>query len=129
MEMEQQKKKRRWNSDHYPKKISVRVTDEEHEEINKHAELRGLSISRYLVTCGLDKRLPKVKENVVKTEQEREQLEMMLRQLWKIGTNLNQLAYGYHISRYIGGKEPDINEVEEAAKEAKELIKEIKNRL
>jgi len=127
--MEAKKKKRRWNSDHYPKKISVRVTDEEHKEINDQAELRGISISRYLVACGLSKRLPIAKEKVIKTEQEREQLEMLLRQLWKVGSNLNQLAHSYNLTKLVGGKEPNILEIEEAAKEAKDLIKEIKNRL
>lgn len=127
--MEEKKKKRSWNSEHYPKGIFVRLTEEEHQEINQQAELRGLSVSRYLVTCGLAKRLPVAKEKAAKTEQEREQLEMILRQLWKVGSNLNQLAHGYNLTRYVGGKEPDVIEVEETAREVKELIKEIKNRL
>lgn len=127
--MEEKKKKRKWNSEHYPKGIFVRLTEEEHKEINDQAELRGLSTSRYLVACGLSKRLPIAKEKIVKTEQEREQLEMLLRQLHKIGSNLNQLAHGYNLSKLVGGKEPSILEVEEAAKLAKELLMEVKNRL
>lgn len=127
--METKKKNRKWNSEHYPKAIFVRVTDEEHTEINAQAELRGMSTSRYLVACGLSKRLPIPKGKIAKTEEDREQLEMLLRQLHKIGSNLNQLAHGYNLSRLLGGKEPNILEVEVAAKEAKVLIKEIKNRL
>src|SRR5438876_5975235 len=100
-ERESKKKKRRqWNSEHLPHAFLVRVTKQEHEEITKRAKLRRLSASRYLVACGLSKVMPKARDREPLTEQEREQVELLLRQLFKVGTNLNQLAHGYNLARY-----------------------------
>lgn len=122
-------RKRRWNSDRYPKMVTVRVTLEEHEELLRRAQRTRLSASRFLVRCGLSQRLPPLRDRPAPTPEERRDLEFLLYQLRKVGTNLNQLAKRTNAARLFGRMRPPASKVEQAASAAEGLIRLLRKRL
>lgn len=72
------------------KKLSFRVTHDEKKAINDNAKKAGLSLSEYQRKSCLDPIII-TKDNVVDKE--------LIRQLLKIGNNLNQLAKHAHVHR------------------------------
>src|SRR5215470_4692911 len=67
----------------YPKPFTVRATMDEHERLMKRAKSAQLSLSRFLVECGLSNEAP---------SWEASQHERTLVQIVRAGNNLNQIA-------------------------------------
>ncbi len=122
-------KARRWNSERYPKAVTVRVTLDEHAQIRERAGRARLSDSRYLARCGLEKRLPPMSDRTPPTEEERKDLEFLLFELRKVGTNLNQLAKRTNSARLLGRTPPPLARVEQAASMVEGLLRLIRKRL
>lgn len=68
----------------YPRMFTLRVTKSEHERLVSRAQEAQLSLSRFLVECGLSKDAP--------TWEDRQQRERAIIQLIRAGNNLNQIA-------------------------------------
>jgi len=63
------------------------------------------------------------------TEEERKDLEFLLYELRKVGTNLNQLAHRTNAARLLGRTPPPRHRVELAAAMVEGLLRLIKKRL
>jgi hypothetical protein len=122
-------KKRNWHSKKLPKHLTVRATEQEHNELKTRASAVRMSASRYLIHRGLAGRLPNLRATQPPTNEERELLERILYALRKVGNNLNQLAYATNSSRWTGTQQPPTSEINGVARQAKELIEEVKKRL
>lgn len=123
------KSPRKWNSERYPKAITVRVTEEEHRQINEWSARASLSASRYLVRRGLSQRLPPLREAFPPKPEDRRQIELLAAELRRIGVNLNQLAKRSNLARIFGGAGPSRSGVERAASQAEALLRILRNRL
>ncbi len=104
----------------YPKKILVRLTEAEKQEIEKDAKQSQLSVSRFLVRsgvgdgCGID-------------PAERELREQAIYELRRVGVNLNQIAYALNAARRTGrGNEPPAPEIAQAAESLKMVLEAVK---
>ena len=126
---EGQPKRRRWNSDRYPKMVTVRVTTDEHSEIVRLAGHARLSTSRLLVSALLDRRLPTLKDSPPPSAETREELLLLLFQLRKVGVNLNQLAYRTNRATLLGRFPPPRRKVDEVAAAVEGLVRVIRNKL
>ena len=124
-----ERKKRSWNSDQYPKVVTVRVSEEEHAKIHGVAGLARLSASRLLVRSLLDRRLPVLADSPPPSTERREELEFLLYELRKVGTNLNQLAHRTNRARLLGRFPPPRRKVDEAAAAVEGIVRLIRNRL
>ncbi len=122
------RRKRRWNSERYPKMVTVRVSDSEHQQILERASRTRLSSSRFLVRAGLAQRFPPIRDRAVPSEEERRELEFLLFELRKIGVNLNQIARDTNLARLLGRRIPRSN-IEQAAQMVQGLVKLICRRL
>jgi predicted DNA-binding protein len=69
---------------HYTETVPVRMTLEEKTRLEEIARDTGLSLSRYLVECGLTKDVP--------DQEDRQQREIALREIKRVGNNVNQIA-------------------------------------
>jgi hypothetical protein len=69
----------------YPKKILARATVDEHQRVATRAKAAGLSVSRFLIEGGLTVD--------VATSEDRRQRERALREIRRVGNNLNQIAH------------------------------------
>jgi two-component sensor histidine kinase len=69
----------------YPKKILARATLDEHGRLMTRAKQAELSLSRFLIECGLTIE--------VASPEDRSQRERALREIRRIGNNLNQVAH------------------------------------
>ena len=116
------KKRRKWNSERYPKAIVIRVTDEEHREINRRAELARMSTSRYLTHCGLKEKAPKLREQARPSGKQRELLEKLIYEVHKAGSNINQVAYSLNSALLTGGARPESEEIRKAARSVVEVL-------
>lgn len=121
--------KRRWNSAHYPKMVTVRVTAQEHAELMRRAAQARMSASRYLCLAGLSGKAPRLRETLPPSPEERAHLEQLLWGLHKLGTNVNQLARAANTARLLGRGGPGPQRLEQAAKEVQLLLRLIKERL
>lgn len=126
---DKRRKARRWNSDRYPKMITVRATREEHRLIMDHSSRARTSASTYLKHCALRRRLPALRETKSPTLEERGDIEFILFQIRKVGVNLNQLARRSNRSRLLGTTGPKSSEVETAAEVAGRLMNLLLKRL
>src|SRR5215813_7969481 len=69
----------------YPKKILARATADEHQRATIRAGAAGLSVSRFLIECALTVE--------VASSEDRSQRERALREIRRVGNNLNQVAH------------------------------------
>lgn len=96
--------------------LTVRVTPDEKQEIERRAEEAGRSVSRFLVESALS-------EEVTSSE-EREELVGELRKLYRevrsIGGNLNQVARRLNQGRAAGGEV--VKSASETAEKASEAV-------
>ena len=69
----------------YPKKILARATADEHQRVTIRAGAAGLSVSRFLIECALTVE--------VASSEERSQRERALREIRRVGNNVNQIAH------------------------------------
>ena len=77
-------KGRRIREKKYPKAFTLRATHNEHDRLLIRAREAKLSLSRFLIECGLGKEAP--------TWEDRQQRERAIIQLIRAGNNLNQIA-------------------------------------
>lgn len=98
----------------YEKRLCVRVTEEELEYLQKKAEGKQLSMSRYLVESGLA-------SNRILNSEEREILERAIFHVRKIGVNLNQIAKTLNRGGDIAGQE-----LRNTLKQQSETLEELK---
>jgi len=73
----------------YPKKILARATADEHQRVTMRACAAGLSVSRFLIECALTVE--------VASSEDRSQRERALREIRRVGNNLNQIAHQLNI--------------------------------
>jgi hypothetical protein len=93
------------------KKVTVRVTIEEHETIKKKSAIANLSISQFFVRAGLGRRIePPIPDDIRKN-------------VAGFGRNLNQLAYHCNAT----GTPAEVEAVEVLRKEAEKIISAIAN--
>jgi DNA-binding NarL/FixJ family response regulator len=69
----------------YTKKIMARATIDEHERLMTRARAADLSLSRFLIECGLTVEIA--------TPEDRSQRERALREIRRVGNNVNQIAH------------------------------------
>ena len=69
----------------YPKKILARATADEHQRVVTRAKAADLSVSRFLIECALTVE--------VASSEDRSQRERALREIRRVGNNLNQVAH------------------------------------
>jgi hypothetical protein len=104
----------------YPKKVLVRLTEAEKQEIEKNAKQSQLSVSRFLVRSG-------VGDERGLDPAERDLREQAIYELRRVGVNLNQIAYALNAARRTGrGGEPPTAEVTKAAESLKTVLEAIK---
>ena len=77
-------KGRRLREKKYPKAFTLRATHNEHDRLLSRAREAKLSLSRFLIECGLCNEAP--------TWEDRQQRERTIIQLIRAGNNLNQIA-------------------------------------
>ena len=73
----------------WPKKIMARATLDEHERLMTRARAADLSLSRFLIECGLTVD--------VATREDRSQRERALKEIRRVGNNLNQITHQLHL--------------------------------
>lgn len=127
--MKSPRRKRRWNSRHYPKVVTVRVSAEEHAVLTLRAALARTSASRYLATAGLAGKPPRLRETPPPSPEEKQRWEQLLWALHKLGTNVNQLAHATHRARILGRGRPDDRHIDQAARMVQALMRLVKERL
>jgi two-component sensor histidine kinase len=69
----------------YPKKILARATGDEHQRVTTRARAARLSVSRFLIECALTIE--------VANSEDRSQRERAIREIRRVGNNLNQVAH------------------------------------
>lgn len=127
--MEKTRRKRRWNSPHYPRMVTVRVTVAEHAALMQRAARTRLSVSRYLVKAGLRGRPPRLRDTLPPTPAEQAHWEQLLWALHKLGVNVNQLARDANHARLMGWGRPPSAEIDRAARDVQLLLRLIRERL
>jgi len=94
----------------YPKKILARVTVDEHQRVTIRAGAAGLSVSRFLIECALTVE--------VSSNEDRSQRERALREIRRVGNNLNQVAHQLNLQTGI----VDLDEVERTLIAVREVL-------
>jgi len=97
----------------YPKKLTLRTTENEHDRLLSRAKGAQLSLSRLLVECALSKDAP--------TWEDREQRERTIIQLVRAGNNLNQIAKRLNSLRGV----IDYANLEQTLKTVRAMLQEI----
>jgi len=69
----------------YRKMILARATVDEHQRVVTRAKTAGLSVSRFLIECALTVE--------VASSEDRSQRERALREIRRVGSNVNQIAH------------------------------------
>ncbi|MEW6116156.1 MAG: DUF1778 domain-containing protein [Nitrospirota bacterium] len=94
------------------KRLTVRITEDEHATIQDKAAIAGLSMSKYLIKAGLSRQIkPPLPEEV-------------RRAIAGFGRNLNQLAHKCNIN----DAAPEAGEVRELREDVRELLEAIADR-
>jgi len=122
---EKRERKRTWRSPARPKHLMVRLTLEEHEEITQRAKLARKSAAAFLIYCGLKNRLPPMRKAPPMGEETRAEVERILREMRRVGINLNSLQHAYHRARVTGDAPPTREEFERAIIEIGDVIGEL----
>jgi hypothetical protein len=124
------RKKRAWNSNHYPKMITVRLTNEEHQQITLRAKLARTSASRYLAHRGLHNKLLKFRAALPPVDaDQREQLERLLYELNRVFLGLSKLNHTLNLSFKTAADTVTKNEIKQALSEVSRLIEKSKELL
>ena len=98
----------------YTNPVPVRMTPDENSRLKERANQAGLSLSRYLVECGLI--------TGPSTYEDREQRERALMEIRRVGNNLNQVA------RRLNGRTGTINSqgVEQVLAELSDALQQLR---
>jgi hypothetical protein len=99
----------------FDKRIEVRLTERELEELHDRAKKTKLSISRHLVKSGLS-------DGVILTAEDKEDIRQLRFELRKVGTNLNQVAYAFNASIRGEADAPTIAEINKSKKDIDEAL-------
>jgi DNA-binding NarL/FixJ family response regulator len=97
----------------YPRKLTLRTTENEHERLLSRAKEAQLSLSRLLVECALTRDAP--------TLEDRDQRERTIIQLVRAGNNLNQIAKRLNAQRGV----IDYANLEQTLKTIRAMLQEI----
>lgn len=100
----------------YKKSVLIRATEQEVIDLRNIAKEKKLSLSRYLVECGLAK-------DKILSKEEREREEKAIYHVRKVGVNLNQIAYA--LNRQESVAEQKILEVIEQQEETLKILREV----
>lgn len=103
----------------------VRLTLEEHEEITRRAQLARKSAAGFLIHCGLKNRLPPMRKALPAGEDTRAEIEKILREMRRVGVNLNSLQHAYNRVRNTGESAPVREEFERAVIEISDVLGEL----
>lgn len=117
-----EEQKRAWRSGARPKHLMVRLTLEEHAEITRRARLARQSAASFLTYCGLKNKLPVMRESPPAAAESRAEIEKILREMRRVGVNLNSLQHAYNRARSAGGMTPVREEFEQAVMEIGDVI-------
>jgi hypothetical protein len=114
--------------------ITARVTAEEHASVNERAARARMSLSRYLVACGLRGKPPPLQTTLPLTGPARQEREMLLFRLSRIETNINQMAARMNRAKWTGATwkgaaPPTGREMEEASRELLRLVHALRHEL
>ncbi len=108
----------------YSKSALVRLTELERKQLHQVAGKTDLSLSRYLVKAGLS-------DGRVLTVEDKEEIRRLRFELYKIGSNLNQISKAFNASQHGNVEAPTAEELKEAIKKVnlglEILLKFIKN--
>lgn len=107
------------------KVIYVRVNEEDYNKLIEKAEQAGLSTSKYLIMCGLKQKMPKLRTVERAKGESRQEIEDLLWQLKKLGSNVSELAHRYEEARLFGEKQIEDKEIIKAGKDIRELLKQV----
>ena len=107
------------------KVIYVRVDEVDYNKLIENAEQAGLSASRYLIMCGLKQKMPKLRKVERTKGESREEIEDLLWQLKKLGSNVSELAHRYEEERLFGEQHVKDQEIVKAGKDIRTLIKQV----
>jgi hypothetical protein len=106
----------------FPRRMLVRMTEEERRTLGKRAHAAYLSLSRYLVQTAMEGKAPP-------TQAEREQLERLLFLLKRAATILTQLLGNARALRLMGADKEMEGYLENAVDLMTRLCNELKRRL
>lgn len=126
--MKGKKATRKWYSGSFPKRVTVRCTVTERDQLYERAGRARLSASRFLVRVGTGVKLPPISDRKPPTDEERKDLEFLLYELRKIGVNLNQIARASNLARLMGRRAPS-GRIESSAAAVEALVRLIRKRL
>lgn len=107
---------------HYPRRLLIRMTDEERRVLGKRAHASFLSLSRFLVQTAMQGKAPP-------TQAEREQLERLLFLLKRAATILTQLLGNARVLRLTGVDRDMESHLVNAVDLMNRLCSELKKRL
>lgn len=114
--------KRGWRSGARPKHLMVRLTLDEHAEITRRAGLARKSAAGFLVYCGLKNKLPVMRESPPLGAEACAEIEKLLREMRRVGVNLNSLQHAYNRARSAGEVTPVREEFEHAIVEISDVL-------
>ncbi len=100
----------------------VRLTLDEHAEITRRAGLARKSAAGFLIYCGLKNKLPTMRESPPLGAEVCTAIEKLLREMRRVGVNLNSLQHAYNRARYAGEATPVREEFEHAVTEITDVI-------
>ena len=106
----------------YPRRMLVRMTEEERRVLGRRSHAAYLSLSRYLVQTAMEGKAPP-------TQAEKEQLERLLFLLKRAATILTQLLSNARILRLTGANREMESHLEAAVELMTRLCNELKRRL
>jgi hypothetical protein len=93
----------------YDKSALVRLTEKELSQLHKKAQQTDSSLSRYLLKAGLS-------DGRVLTAEDKEEIRRLRFELYKIGSNLNQISKAFNASQRGNSEAPTAEELKEAVK-------------
>ena len=113
----------------FPRRLTVRLTEEELAVVTERAARARLSLSRYAATCSVRGKLPPLRDCLPPDPKDRAQIEGLVYEIRKAGVNLNQLARRRNRAAFDLGTAPSATETERAAGLAARLLRLLRNRL
>jgi hypothetical protein len=104
----------------FEKSALVRLTEPERKQLHQKAEKTKLSLSRYLVKAGLS-------DGQVLTAEDKEEIRQLRFELYKIGSNLNQITKSFNASRRGNGEEPTAQQLKETLEKVDSALETLLN--
>jgi hypothetical protein len=95
----------------YDKSALIRCTEQELKQLHQRAITSKLSLSRFFVKSALS-------DGQVLTAEDKEEIRQLRFELYKIGSNLNQISKAFNASRRGNGEEPTAQQLKETLEKA-----------